>query len=150
MSIRGLNHITLAVSQLDRSIAFYSELLNFTAVVKWNFGAYLTLGELWLCLSLDKPDKNIDYSHIAFDVDGREFESCREQLLNRGVKQWKENKSEGESFYFIDPDGHKLELHVGDLSTRLRSLLKRPYEGLTWLDNNTRESIVDFQNETSR
>ncbi|OYQ98817.1 hypothetical protein B9P90_05980 [Citrobacter freundii] len=43
---------------------------------------------------------------------------------------WKDNKSEGQSFYFFDPDGHKLELHVGDLSSRLAQCREKPYSGI--------------------
>ncbi|HEX5514181.1 MAG TPA: glutathione transferase, partial [Gammaproteobacteria bacterium] len=43
---------------------------------------------------------------------------------------WKDNKSEGDSLYFLDPDGHKLEIHVGDLESRLAALREKPYEGL--------------------
>jgi len=43
------------------------------------------------------------------------------------------NKSEGQSLYILDTDGHKLEIHVGDLKSRLKSLKIRPYKNLVWL-----------------
>lgn len=39
-------------------------------------------------------------------------------------------KSEGQSFYFLDPDGHKLELHVGDLASRLVQCREKLYFGM--------------------
>ncbi|GKQ11290.1 hypothetical protein NUKP79_50110 [Klebsiella quasipneumoniae] len=32
--------------------------------------------------------------------------------------------------YLLDPDGHKLELHVGDLSSRLAQCREKPYSGM--------------------
>ena len=43
------------------------------------------------------------------------------------------NHSEGRSLYVLDPDGHKLEIHVGTLADRLESLKRKPYAGLVWL-----------------
>ncbi|GHL45122.1 hypothetical protein ECZU28_51170 [Escherichia coli] len=31
-------------------------------------------------------------------------------LAQAGAEVWKDNRSEGASYYFLDPDGHKLEL----------------------------------------
>ncbi|BBN83917.1 FosA/FosA2 family fosfomycin resistance glutathione transferase [Pseudoalteromonas sp. A25] len=131
--ILGLNHITIAVSDLTRSLAFYQDILGLTAHVKWDKGAYLSVGELWLCLSCDETCPKVDYTHFAFDIAPHEFARFSEQLLSNGVKIWKENKSEGQSLYFLDPDGHKLELHVGSLKSRLDALKTKPYPGLVWL-----------------
>lgn len=60
-----------------------------------------------------------EYTHIAFTVTANFFEQMKQILISKGVVVWKENSSEGESFYFLDPDQHKLENHVGDWQTRL-------------------------------
>ena len=39
---------------------------------------------------------------------------------------WQENRSPGDSFYFLDPNGHKLEIHVSDLDARVKTLKDAP------------------------
>ncbi|EAQ64461.1 probable fosfomycin resistance protein [Marinomonas sp. MED121] len=131
--LTGLNHITLSVSQLEHSLDFYQNLLGFKAHVKWDNGAYLSLPGLWLCLSLGRTESVKDYTHFAFSLSESDYERLVIKLKQYGVKQWQENTSEGESFYFLDPDGHKLELHLGSLETRLAELKTSPYQGLVWL-----------------
>jgi len=128
--LKGLNHITIAVNDLDKSFKFYVELLGMSAHAKWDHGAYLSVGELWFCLSCDEVIPSEDYSHIAFDISATNFPILKSQLLCAGIKQWKQNKSEGDSLYILDPNGHKLELHVGNLVKRLESIKAKPYEGL--------------------
>lgn len=127
--LKGLNHITLAVADLEKSFQFYTAIMGLKPEVKWNNGAYLSLGDLWLCLSCGEVQAGQDYSHIAFDISQDNFSAFSEKLKEADVVGWKTNTSEGDSFYFLDPDGHKLEIHVGDLKSRLASLRLTPYEG---------------------
>jgi len=132
-----LNHVTLAVSDLERSFAFYSGLLGFRPAARWNTGAYLTLGDLWLCLSLDdkrSAPRQPDYTHYAFGITQEAFAPFRARLLDAGVTEWRQNKSEGDSFYFLDPDGHQLEAHVGDLASRLAQCRAQPYAGMRFFE----------------
>ncbi|NRQ42514.1 fosfomycin resistance glutathione transferase [Rheinheimera sp. YQF-2] len=131
--LQGLNHITIAVSDLERSLAFYTELLGMKAHVRWDAGAYLSLGDVWFCLSCDKPAPSLDYSHIALDIAEQDFSVFAEKLRQAAVPEWQQNSSEGQSVYFLDPDGHKLEAHCGNLQTRLDALKNKPYSGLIWL-----------------
>lgn len=130
--IKGINHITFTVSNIDRSQFFYRELLGAKLEVVWDTGAYLSIGDSWLCFTLGEPEPSNDYSHIALDTSETEFELICERLNEANVKQWQKNSSEGKSFYFLDPDGHKLEVHVGNIETRLKSLKITPYKGLRW------------------
>lgn len=131
--ITGVNHITLSVTDLARSFWFYTTVVGLKPVAKWARGAYLTAGSDWVCLSLDGQARTAplpEYTHLAFSVDADVFESCAASLRAHQVIVWKENKSEGDSLYFLDPDGHKLEIHAGNLESRLASLRREPYEGL--------------------
>jgi len=114
------------------SFDFYVATLGMKPEVKWDTGAYLSVGELWVCLSVGKVSLEKDYSHICFSVAKPNFNSCCAQLLSSGVETWKENTSEGESLYFLDPDGHKLEIHVGSLNSRMKELKSKPYKGMKW------------------
>jgi catechol 2,3-dioxygenase-like lactoylglutathione lyase family enzyme len=135
--LTGLNHLTLAVADLERSFAFYEDLLGFRPAAIWNTGAYLSLGDLWLCLSLDGKRAAIaepDYTHYAFDIAQHDFAVFRARLLDAGVVEWRQNKSEGDSFYFLDPDGHQLEAHVGNLASRLAKCRQTPYAGMRFFE----------------
>lgn len=120
--IRGINHVTLAVSELDRAISFYTDALGLALRYSWNAGAYLEAGDDWICLSLDPAAASAprpDYSHLAFDVAAESFAAMEQRLKSHGAQPWKQDSSEGQSHYFLDPDGHKLEIHVGTLESRL-------------------------------
>jgi len=130
--LSGLNHVTLATGDLERSFAFYVDLLGFRPRVKWDRGAYLSVGDLWLCLSCDAHHPANDYSHIAFSIPVEHFPGFCTRLRQAGIEEWKRNSSEGDSLYLKDPDGHQLEIRVGNLASRLASLRETPYEGLIW------------------
>ena len=130
MNVAGLNHLTLATDDLRRAFDFYVDVLGCRPRARWARGAYLSAGELWLCLSSDAVDPPSDYTHVAFTVEEGELGAWRARLDAAGVRLWKTNTSEGGSIYFLDPDGHRLELHVGDLDSRLASLRDAPYDEL--------------------
>lgn len=135
--LTGLNHLTLAVSDLNRSLAFYRDVLQLRVEATWDAGAYLSLPGLWLCLSLDprrSSEPCADYTHYAFSLNAADFSTFVAKLKAANVREWRDNCSEGASFYFLDPDGHKLEAHVGDLASRLAACRQKPYAGMRFYD----------------
>jgi transcriptional regulator len=131
--VSGINHLTLAVVDVARAVRFYVDGLGARLHAQWDGGAYLTVGGQWLCLSLDaapNANRNPDYTHIAFSVRAEDLQPLTERLQQLGAVAWKDNRSEGDSFYFLDLDGHRLELHVGNLASRLAACRARPYAGM--------------------
>ncbi|WP_460107183.1 fosfomycin resistance glutathione transferase [Pseudomonas sp. S3_H04] len=135
--LSGLNHLTLAVSDLQCSLTFYRDVLQLRVRATWDAGAYLSLPGLWLCLSLDplrSSEPCADYTHYAFSLTTADFPGFVQKLKAANVREWRDNRSEGASFYFLDPDGHKLEVHVGDLASRLAACRQKPYAGMRFYD----------------
>lgn len=122
---------------LERSFVFYTTVLGARPHARWDARAYLELGSLWLCLSQDASRAAVtqrDYTHFAFGIAQADFPAFVVRLRAQRVAEWKSNRSEGDSFYFLDPDRHQLEVHVGDLHSRLVACRQQPYAGMRFFD----------------
>lgn len=126
--ITGLNHITLGVQNIDRSFDFYHTILGFKPLCKWEGSAYFLVGDpndphaLWFCLDRDaRRDATSCSTHYAFSVSLADFEAMSARILTSGAQIYKQNTSPDESLYFLDPDGHKLEIHTGSWQSRIKA-----------------------------
>jgi catechol 2,3-dioxygenase-like lactoylglutathione lyase family enzyme len=131
--ITGLNHITLAVKAIEPSFTFYRDVLGFTPLCKWEGSAYFLVGNpeqpnaLWFCLDRDAHRQATRCNtHYAFSVAPQDFKTMSERIISSGATLFKENTSPGESLYFLDPDGHRLEIHTGNWKTRLDAKKAHP------------------------
>jgi glutathione S-transferase fosA5 len=80
---RGINHITLAVRDIEASFLFYTEVLGLQPVARWYKGAYLDAVGDWVCLSLDDAARSgslPDYTHVAFTAAQTDFPGMVERL----------------------------------------------------------------------
>lgn len=133
MTVGGVNHITLASGDVASAVAFYVGVLGCRLVARWPAGAYLVAGSTWLAIVEGLPESRPrdDYSHVALDVAGHDFADLARRIVDSGTEVWQDNWTEGDSLYFLDPDGHKLEIHATSLAERLRSAAAAPWPGLS-------------------
>ena len=119
--INGINHITISVKNIDSAFLFYKDILNLKPIMKSSYSAYFRAGETWIVLIADKeyePSKN--YAHIAFNISKNDYYEFVELLKVKGVREWQENESEGDSLYLLDDSGNKLEIHFSTLEERVK------------------------------
>lgn len=126
MQINGINHLCFSVSDLERSIAFYQNVLDAELLVVGRKLAYFDLNGLWIALNeetdISREHTNDSYTHIALSIEEADYEQWLAKLKRLGVSVLPGRNREIEdrkSIYFIDPDGHKLELHTGTLQARM-------------------------------
>jgi glyoxylase I family protein len=130
MQLRGLHHITAIASDLERTVAFYRDLLGFAVVQDgpsdddpearhvW-FGAVAGGGGPGALLSFmqypELPDAVVGVGsthHFALVVDSaEEQEAWRDYLREHGVDCTEVfDRGPFKSIYIRDPDGHIVEI----------------------------------------
>jgi glyoxylase I family protein len=129
MALKGMTHISLSVTDLDRSLAFYRDTLGLPVLLEPFEGqvfdgreVMLLVGRTALCLQehvrhaarrFDPTQCGLD--HLAFAVDSlAELRERAESLTAAGVENSgvKPLAGFGEFIELRDPDGIQLELHV--------------------------------------
>ncbi|MDP9845744.1 VOC family protein [Streptosporangium lutulentum] len=121
-SARGLHHFALISSDVEKTIAFYQDLLEFplTEIIenrdyRGSNHFFFDIGNGNLIAFFDFPGLDLGpykevlggLHHIAISVDPAAWERLRGKLEAAGVPHQVES---GTSIYFTDPDGARLEL----------------------------------------
>lgn len=127
MKVLGFSHLTLNVSNLERSLDFYCNSLNMRLRHEGKTDAYLEWGTAWICLiqrdnlgSLEQGSVGLD--HVAFYISEEDFQEAVEQIkkLNITIVRGPVQRGRGWSINFLDPDGIELELHTSSLDERMK------------------------------
>lgn len=127
MKIKGINHITFSVSNLEKSIEFYKNVFDAKLLVKGERLAYFDLQGIWLALNVESDIERNEiyqsYTHMSFSIDEEDYEFVVEKLnkLNVNIREGRPRyKEEGKSIYFRDPDGHLFEFHTKTREDRIK------------------------------
>jgi catechol 2,3-dioxygenase-like lactoylglutathione lyase family enzyme len=130
--VSGINHLTWTVTDIEASFAFYVEVLGFRPVMKCTWSAYFLAGDVWIAIVAGEGRTDTRYDHIAFQVSKADYKALVSRLIASGTAVWKENESEGDSFYFLDPSNNRFELHYSDLAARIQDGKTNWGDEVTW------------------
>jgi catechol 2,3-dioxygenase-like lactoylglutathione lyase family enzyme len=119
---RGVHHIALLSSDVERTIRFYQDVLGFPLTdifenrdYKGSNHFFFDIGHGNLLAFFDFPDLGLGpyaevlggLHHIAISVEREQWEAAKDRLEAHGVEVHIESNA---SMYFPDPDGARLEL----------------------------------------
>jgi catechol 2,3-dioxygenase-like lactoylglutathione lyase family enzyme len=109
-----LNHVSLAVTDVERAAAFYSKALDLKVVSRpGNGGVNLGLGTSFFGLyKLPNPGT---VNHCCIGVDAYDPERIAAKLQEQGIRATIDRNpanrtSGGDQLYFVDPDGTRVQL----------------------------------------
>ncbi|MCW2771870.1 MAG: Glyoxalase/bleomycin resistance protein/dioxygenase [Nocardioides sp.] len=121
-SARGLHHVALVSGDVERTVRFYQELLEFPLTEIFENRDYagsnhffFDIGNGNLIAFFDFPGLDVGpyaevlggLHHLAISVEPARWEHLKAKLDEAGVEYLSES---GTSIYFRDPDGARLEL----------------------------------------
>jgi len=122
--IKGLDHVAIVVSDMDRSIKFYTEILELNLILdgrpaggeKKSFLGTKSKAIVALSENKNRLKQKSEYvdgvNHVAFGVSN--LGESSQMLLDKGVEFVEIKKGEDgkpEAYHFLDPDGLELEIY---------------------------------------
>lgn len=124
MQLKALGHVVLKVRDLERSVAFYRDILGMKEVARHRDAmVFFSLGQNHHDLALlrvgtraEPPTENsIGLYHVAFKIGDSldELRECKAHLERHGVAIVGESDhGVSQSLYISDPDGITIELYA--------------------------------------
>ena len=120
MQLDGIDHVALAVKDVERSVQWYVDILGLARQHEgmWNgIPVFVGKGNTGIAFfparggdSKSAPQNKIRMLHFAFRANRKNFLEAQQELKTRGIKFEFQDHEISHSIYFRDPDGHELEI----------------------------------------
>jgi catechol 2,3-dioxygenase-like lactoylglutathione lyase family enzyme len=120
LKLRHIDHVAIAVRDLERSIAWYRDVLGLERRFEdaWDEPAILSAGETSVALFRAEGDSpkpppggdTIAMRHFAFVTDAAGLAAAGDELRARGIAVREADHGIARSIYLRDPDGHQIEI----------------------------------------
>ena len=118
MKLEGIDHVALAVPDLDQTVEWYRDVLGFHRLHAGEWGgvpAFIGLGSTALALFPREGRPGASSAggpmlHLAFRASRREYQKAKEELKARGVSFHFEDHGIARSIYFRDLNDLPLEI----------------------------------------
>jgi len=128
MQLEGIDHVALGVRDIERSVKWYTEVLGFERLHEgmWNgLPTFIGKGNTGIALfpasstakSTSSSHRELRMLHLAFRADRENFLAAQRELKKRGIKFEFQDHEISQSVYFLDPDGHQLEITTYELES---------------------------------
>jgi catechol 2,3-dioxygenase len=122
MQIKSLGHVVVKVSNLERSEAFYRDVLGLPVCAHYDQDglnmAFFSLGNHHDFAIMESPDtgdaEKSGLHHVAFKIGTNldDLKSAKQYLEDKGVETDPIDHVVTQSLYISDPDGNGIELYV--------------------------------------
>ena len=122
MDLKNIDHVAITVSDLDRSVTWYRDVLGLERRYEDAWGGdppyMMCAGDS--CVALFPADgelrnappaaESIAMRHFSFRTDRKGFDQARRELVERGLAPKFADHGISHSVYVGDPDGHRIEI----------------------------------------
>lgn len=124
MKLEGIDHIAMAVPDVEKTAQWYIEVLGFETRFQDVWGGHPTfigLGTTAIALfpgqaqQVKHGEKRVGFLHLAFRADAKQFAAAQEELKKRDIRFEFQDHEVSHSIYFLDPDGYRLEITTYEL-----------------------------------
>jgi len=125
MQLQAIDHVALAVRDVERSAQWYVDVLGFERQHDdvWNgFPVFVGKNDAAIALfplrdmtgsTSARPPVRV--LHFAFRTDRANFVDAQQELKRRGIEFEFQDHQIAHSIYFNDPDGHEIEITTYEL-----------------------------------
>lgn len=118
MNLEALDHVGLAVSDVDRSIEWYERVLGLERAFEEAWGTYpavLVTGGSGVALfpargAPIEPSTFDSLPHVGFRASAQAYADARAELQAAGIEYRESDHKAARSIYVLDPDGHLIEI----------------------------------------
>jgi catechol 2,3-dioxygenase-like lactoylglutathione lyase family enzyme len=123
IKVQGIDHVALSVSDLEKSLKFYTEVLGLQIsereYQKPGTEYFLDCGTALVGLIQGDnnghkhflQDSGLGGNHFSFRAHTSDFDRIVEEIKARGITvTFLKKREKSWSLYFLDPDGNKLEI----------------------------------------